>query len=442
MRLLTTLLCLSLAACFVAPEEPLTPGPSEPTTPLNPTQPAAPDAGPGTPVDAGVTPMVPPTPITAVVDALAPNPPAIATDTDQRDIDGGCRGDAYQRGLRRPAECAPGAGPCLGVVGRDGAMRVLDRGQSVWTVGADGDRVAWLRSEGPGRRRTLLVATGTAAPRELTTNEEGLVEVRFDGEDVLVVVSVSSGGRGRTTITRYVGGQGRPQSVYEAPGTTQYRGSGDGEGQLQLDATTGRLWVLTSDGLFRTAPRGQTGGAAVPVVNGPRGSSVSAFALAPGGLAFVAVENEVWLSDGTLARLDHVASLPPTASISAIAPFGTGFAAVASGSVYVLEGAGPIRRILGRSDVSPYGTTEGAIAVSGRRIFVNTLCLSWSSYPGYDIAVLEPDAAQPTARWWWDVYGSQHDLPAIPSSRVNVSGNSWSSVELVRGLGGFVTTVY
>ncbi|MDX2012199.1 MAG: hypothetical protein SFW67_18535 [Myxococcaceae bacterium] len=439
MRLFTTLVFLSLTACFVAPEEPLSPEPTTPVMSVNPTQPAAPDAGP---LDAGVLPIVPPTPITAVIDALAPNPPAIATDTDERDIDGGCRGDAYRMGLRRPAECTPGSGPCLGVVGRDGALRVLDRGANTTVVGADGDRVAWLRSERAGPRRALLVATATSTPRELMTIDEGLVEVRFDGNDVLVVVSVFSGGRGRTTVMRSVGGQGRPQDIYEAPGSTQYRGSGQGEGQLQLDATTGRLWLLTSEGLFRTAPRGQTGGASVPVPNGPNGTGVSAFALTPSGLAFVAVENEVWLSDGTMARLDHFASLPPGSGISAIAAFGSGFAAVSGSSVFVLDGAGPIRRILGRSDVSPYGTTEAAIAVSGRRIFVNTLCISWSSYPGYDIAVLEPDGAQPTARWWWDVYGSQHDLPAIPSSRVNVSGNSWSSVELLRGLGGFVTTVY
>ena len=144
------------------------------------------------------------------------------------------------------------------------------------------------------------------------------------------------------------------------------------------------------------------------------------------------------MSAGTTAdTCGATESVAPAATVTALEE---SVSAVANSSVFVLYGAGPIRRILGRSDVSAYGTTEAAIAVSGRRIFVNTLCLSWSSYPGYDTAVLEPDAAQPTARWWWNVYASQHDLPVIPKARVNVGGNTWSSVELIRGPDGFVTT--
>lgn len=423
------LLSLCCTACFVPPTEgrPL-PVPEMPA-PVTPVPPA---------VDAGTTPtpIVPPAPITTVVDALAMNPPAIATETSEMSIDGGCRGNAFLAGARRSAAC--GTGACLQVVGRDGSVRVVDQGEgtSFWPAGADARRLAWVR--GDSRRRSLLVAEGASAPRVVTTFSEGLTEVRFDGDDVLVVRSVSSGASARTSVWRYPAGQPESagQQLFEAPGSIQFGRAA----QVQVDASSGRLWLLTTAGLFRSAPRGQVGGGPVPIVNGPRGGTVSAFALTGQGLALVAVDNEVWLSDGTMMRLDHLASLPAQSSIGALAPFGTGFAAVANSSVFVLDGAGPIRRILGRSDVSAYGTTEEAIAVSGRRIFVNTLCLSWSSYPGYDTAVLEPDAAQPTARWWWNVYASQHDLPVIPKARVNVGGNTLSSVELIRGPDGFVTT--
>jgi hypothetical protein len=355
---------------------------------------------------------------------------------DDAPLDGGCRGNAFLAGVTAPPSCRPGE--CVSVVARDGSVRVVERGegQSFWPLGASSRHLAWTRSD--TRQVSVFVSMDGGAPRLLASNVQGSVKVLFDGDDVVLVRAVASGSSARTTVWRYPAGQpeSAAQAQYEAPGALQ----AEQDSHLQLDATTGRLWFLTSKGLFRTAARGDLGGAPVPVVNGPRGGSVNAFALTGQGLALVAVDNEVWLSDGTMARLDQLAALPEQASIGAIAPFGTGFAAVANSSVFVLDGQGPIRRILGRSDASPYGTTESAIAVAGRRIFVNTLCLSWSSYPGYDTAVLEPDAAQPTARWWWDVYASQHDLPVIPKSRVNVGGNSWSSIELRRAPGGFVTT--
>jgi hypothetical protein len=166
----------------------------------------------------------------------------------------------------------------------------------------------------------------------------------------------------------------------------------------------------------------------------------TAFALLPGGSALVATGREVWLTSPpeSAQRLDHLATFPERSNLQAIAPFGTGFVAIASSEVFILEGAGPIRRVLGRTEASPYASTEAALVVSGRKVLISTLCLSWSSYPGYDVAVLDPDAK--TAQWWWQAYPSQWDVPAFPVSRANVGSNHWSSVEVHRAGSGFVTT--
>lgn len=250
----------------------------------------------------------------------------------------------------------------------------------------------------------------------------------FDGDDALVVETIAGGQRGSTRIVRYPAGQ--PESMRRV--VLEAAGQVNDERRVAVDAA-GRVWAATSDGLWRSSPRDGDGPAVqVALVNEAR---VNAFALLPSGLAFVAVENEVWLSDGD-ARLEHVATLPESAQ--ALAAFGSGFVAIAASQVFVLEGAGPIRRVLTRNPASPYQTTEPALVVAGRQVLISTLCLSWSSYPGYDTAVLDLDTG--SARWWWQVYSSQFEVPAFPVARANVDGNTWSSVELRRSSRGFVTT--
>ncbi|MCA2980011.1 MAG: hypothetical protein INH41_23385 [Myxococcaceae bacterium] len=444
--LLFCLLCVTSLGCFAPRDEAPSIDPGQRVPGPDAGRPTAPDDGgavagdAGAPVEPDAGGLPPPAPVTTVVDALAVNPPAATSQADGTPIDGGCRGDAFLLGARRPTECA--VGPCLGIIGRDGTTRVFERSPSVSVIGAEAQRLAWVRSE--NRRLTLFTQRGAAPATVVATLGEGLGQLQalFDGDDVVVVRSVVAGASARTSVTRFFAGQpeSAAQLAYEGPGRIERSRDTLGRGEPQLDLSTGRVWVLTTGGLFRTAPRGQTGGAAVPLPPGAQVADVGAFALAGRGLALVAIGSQVWRTDGTAALLEHLASLPDATRITAIAPYGTGFAATAAGSVFVLDGAGPIRRVLGRTNVSPYATTESAIAVEGRRVFVNTLCLSWSSYPGYDVAVIEPDVAQPVARWWWEVYGSQHDLPVIPSSRVNVSGDQWVSVELVRANGGFVTS--
>lgn len=377
------------------------------------------DAG----VDAGV--RVPAAPITAVVDALMANPRA-ATSEDEPFVSS-CRGDDFLKNVARPPGCT---GSCLCTVGSDRSAVVLDDSAEGFSViGADARRVAWVRqSRGT---RSVMVSDLSGAPRQLVTNLPSSAFVVFDGDDALVVETIAGGQRGNTRIVRYPAGQ--PESMRRV--VLEARGQVLDERRVAVDAA-GRVWAATNDGLWRSSARGEAGtGAEVPLVNGPNGGRVNAFTLLPSGLAFVAVENEVWLSDGD-DRLEHFATLPE--SVQALATFGSGFVAIAASQVFVLEGAGPIRRVLTRNPASPYQTTEPALAVAGRQVLISTLCLSWSSYPGYDTAVLDLDAG--SARWWWQVYPSQFEVPAFPVARANVGSNTWSSVELRRSARGFVTT--
>lgn len=378
------------------------------------------DAG----VDAGL--QRPAAPITTVVDALLTNPRA-ATSEDEPFVSS-CRGDDFLKNVSRPAGCT---GSCLFAVRPDRSAVVLDdSGEGFSVIGADARRVAWVRQT-RGARSVMLSGTADGVARPLVTSLPSSAFVTFDGEDVLLVETIAGGERGATRITRYPAGQ--PESMRRV--VLELTGQVRDEGRVAVD-TDGRVWAVTGDGLWRSLPRDVVGaGAQVPLVNGPNGGRVNAFALLPSGLALVAIENEVWLSDGA-ARLEHFATLPE--SVQALAAFGTGFVAIAASQVFVLEGAGPIRRILTRNPASPYQTTEAAVAVSGRQVLISTLCLSWSSYPGYDTAVLEPDTG--SARWWWQVYPSQFEVPAFPVSRANVGSNTWSSVELRRSSLGFVTT--
>ncbi len=378
---------------------------------------AVPDAG----VDAGV--RVPAAPVTTVVDALMTNPLA-ATSEDEPFVSS-CRGDDFLKNVARPAGCR---GSCLFAVRRDRSAVVLDdTGEGFSVIGADARRVAWVRQTGGAR--SVMLSGDADGVRPLVTSLPSSAFVVFDGEDVLLVETVAAGG---TRITRYPAGQ--PESMRRV--VLDVKGQVRDERRVAVDAA-GRVWVVTNEGsVWRSAPRDVvSSGAQVPLVNGPNGGRVNAFALLPSGLALVAIENEVWLSDGA-ARLEHLATLPE--SVQAIAAFGTGFVAIAASQVFMLEGAGPIRRILTRNPASPYQTTEAALVVSGRQVLISTLCLSWSSYPGYDTAVLDPDAG--SARWWWQVYPSQFDVPAFPVSRANVDSNSWASIELRRSSLGFVTT--
>jgi hypothetical protein len=394
------------------------------------------DGGLSSPVDAGLPAMRSPgPPVTTVVERLIPNPPAAVSDGSGTPLTGGCRGDAYRAAVQRPAECA--GRQCLFVVGADRRARVLDSGHDGYSVlGASDTHVAWVRQA--GRARSLMVSSG-GAPRQVVTALGGAAFVRFDGADVLVVESVSAGGSGSTRVTRYADGQ--PESLRQVVLEAQGTGPAASPDRVAIDAT-GRVWVLTDLGLFRSAPRGQPSMTSqVPLVGGPSGARPSAFTLLPSGLALVALANELWLTDGTAARLDHVATLPPAARVTAVAPWRSGFAAIASSSVFVHDGSGPIVRVLGRNPASPYSTTEPALKVTPEgRLLVSTLCLSWSSYPGYDVAVLDLSPDGDSARWWWEVFPSQFDVPAFPVERANVSGNEWNSVELHRTATGFVTS--
>ncbi len=315
----------------------------------------------------------------------------------------------------------------------DDARRVLDLGTAGFQVVAtSATRTAWLRQN--GQTRVLMVGDGVTAPRQVASLVSGAPTVAFDGDDLLLVEAVSSSDTPWTRVTRYADGQ--PESsrrlVMEVPGTVRQ------QRLVAVHPATGRVWALTSVGLFFSPPRTETGNASeVPL---EPGTVPTAFALLPGGSALIAMGREVWLTSppGSARGLDHLATFPERSNIQAIAPFGRGFVAIASSEVFVLEGAGPIRRVLGRTDASPYASTEPALVVSGRKVLISTLCLSWSSYPGYDVAVLDPDAK--TAQWWWQAYPSQWDVPAFPVTRANVGSNSWSSVEVHRAGSGFVTT--
>jgi len=428
MRVLTlsmTVACAGLAACF-------SPIPQAETTLLPVSK-----LGTG-PTDAGQPTRpeipVPATPITTVVDALAPNPPATISDGSEQPMAVNCRGDDYLRDVRRPQQCVDTG--CLFSIGSDRQPRVLDLGTAGFQVVATSPtRTAWLRQN--GQTRVLMTGDGVSAPRQVASLVSSAPSVIFDGDDLLLVEAVSSSQTPWTRITRYA--DGLPESsrrvVMEVPGSVW---------QPRMVAThpsTGRVWALTSAGLFFSPPRSETGNASeVALVRNPTPAAPTAFALLPSGSALVAMGNEVWLAGAPEAaqRLEHLATFPERSVIQAIAPYGSGFVVVASSEVFVLEGAGPIRRVLGRTEASPYASTEPALAVSGRKVLISTLCLSWSSYPGYDVAVLDPDAK--TAQWWWQAYPSQWDVPAFPVNRANVGSNTWMSVEVHRARSGFVTT--
>lgn len=419
MRSPLALACLAFTACF-------SPIP-EAQTQLGPVvvapapQPAAPTTSPEV--------VVPSSPVTAVVDALAPNPPATVTDTSELPVTSHCRGDDYLRDVRRPQPCVDVG--CLFAIGRDRTPQVLEVGGGGFQVLAtDGPKTAWQRTR--GQTRAVMVADGAAAPRQVASLLEGAPVVRFDGDDLLVVEAVSSAASPWSRVTRYPADQPESarQLVMEVPGRLRM------ERPLAVHAATGRVFVLTSIGLFFSPPRRERGLAGELAL--PRGASPTAFSLLPSGGVLLGVGADVWWAASTTSAPAHLATLPGQAVVQAIAPYGTGFVAVASSQVFVLEGAGPIRRVLARSDASPYQTTEAAVVVSGRQLLLSTLCLSWSSYPGYDVAVLDPDAK--TARWWWEVYPSQWDVPDFPVSRANVGGNQWSSVEVHRSSRGFVTS--
>ncbi|MDP1922520.1 MAG: hypothetical protein Q8L14_40135 [Myxococcales bacterium] len=414
---------LALTACF-------SPIPQAETT-LRPVSVLAPE-----PMDAGAVHArpelaIPATPITDVVDALAPNPPATISDGSDQPMAVNCRGDDYLRDVRRPQQCVDTG--CLVSIGSDRQPRVLDLGTAGFQVVAtSATRTAWVRQN--GQTRVLMVGDGMAAPKQVGSMVSGAATVLFDGDDVLLIEAVSSSDTQWTRITRYA--EGQPESsrrlVMEVPGSVRQ------PRLVAVHPATGRVWALTSVGLFFSAPRTETGAASeVPL---DRTTAPTAFALLPGGSALVAMGSAVWLTSppDSAARLDHLATFPERSVIQAIAPYGTGFVAIASSEVFILEGAGPIRRVLGRSEASPYSSTEPALVVSGRKVLISTLCLSWSSYPGYDVAVLDPDTK--TAQWWWQAYPSQWDVPAFPVTRANVGSNSWSSVEVHRAGSGFVTT--
>lgn len=428
MRLAILVTCSALTACF-------TPLPEADTSLLTVARARGPVDG-GAPVLADAGQPMASAPVTTVVDRLLPNPVAAVWDGSDTPVVGGCRGDAYRSGVERPSAC--GSGQCLVAIGADRRARVLDSGHDGYSVlGTSETHVAWVRQV--GRARAVMVSSG-GAPRQVVTSLASSAFARFDGADLLLVETVSAGVGGDTRITRYADGQ--PESrrvvVLEARGSLSWQPE-----RVAVDAV-GRVWALTDVGLFRSSPRGEPASTTqVPLVNGPGGAKPSAFSLTAAGLALVALSNELWLSDGTPSRLEHLATLPPGARISAVVPWLSGFAAVASSEVYAYGGGGgPIMRVLGRNDASPYSTTEGAVSVtSGGRLLVNTLCLSWSSYPGYDVAVIDLSPDQASVRWWWEAFPSQFEVPAFPVPRANVSGNTWSSVELHRTAMGFVTSL-
>ncbi|MDP3504261.1 MAG: hypothetical protein Q8S33_28235 [Myxococcales bacterium] len=414
---------LALTACF-------SPIPQTETT-LRPVSVLAPET-----LDAGVVSVrpelaVPATPVTDVIDALAPNPPATISDGSDQPMPVNCRGDDYLRDVRKPQQCVDTG--CLVSIGSDRQPRVLDLGTAGFQVVAtSATRTAWIRQN--GQTSVLMVGDGVTAPRRVASMVSASATVLFDGDDVLLVEAVSSSDTTWTRITRYADGQ--PESsrrlVMEVPGRVRQ------PRLVAVHPATGRVWALTSVGLFFSAPRMETGNASeVPL---DPDAAPTAFALLPGGSALVATGREVWLTSPpeSAQRLDHLATFPERSNLQAIAPFGAGFVAIASSEVFVLEGAGPIRRVLGRTEASPYASTEPALVVSGRKVLISTLCLSWSSYPGYDVAVLDPDAK--TAQWWWQAYPSQWEVPAFPVARANVGSNNWSSVEVHRAGSGFVTT--
>lgn len=414
------LACLALTACY-------SPLPSADTG-------LAPISVARGPADAGTSsrPALRP-PVTTVVDARAPNPPAAITEPDAP-ISGGCRGDDFLRGVTTPPAC-DGA-PCVATIAADRSVQVLDASPSAaFTVLATSPtRVVWLRRTATSR--TVLAAAANEPARVVVTQVEGDARVLFDREDLLLLERVSAGDSAVTRVTRYPAG--RPESarehVMEFP-----RAVLPNEGALAVAPDSGGVWALTPQALYRSPARGQGGrGLEVPLPTVAGSARPTAMALTPSGRALVGVGNEVWLTDGTVEGLQHLATLPEGASIGALAPWSDGFAAVVSGEVVVLEGQGPIRRVLGTTTASPYRSTESGLVVSGRQLLVSTLCLSWSSYPGYDVAVVDPDARQ--ARWWWDAYPSQWAIPAFPVSRANVSGNQWVSVTVQRTGAGFVVT--
>lgn len=361
--------------------------------------------------------IIPATPETRVVDRLAPNPPAAWVESSETSIDGGCRGDDFLRGVA-PVRC--NGSTCIVHIGPGRVATVLGEGNAV--VATSETLVAWTRST---TNRMMLVIGGlNAAPREfvLASGNNSNRKYAFDGDDLLVLSSANM----TNELTRYSATS--VTTVGTAPGAASYN-------ELEVDAD-GRVWFITSQGLYRSRPRGEAGIDVVPTLGLP--ANLRAVAPVGRGSALVAHGSDVWLTDGAQG-LVQLASLPSERFISAIRGWSTGFAAIAGAEVYVSDGTGPIRRVLGRSDVSPYQSTEGAISVVGRKVLVNTLCISWSSYPGYDVAVLDVDSS--AAQWWWEAFPSQFDVPALPKPTANIAGPTWQGVTRYRMGTGLVTSM-
>lgn len=378
------------------------------------------DAGGGSAIDAGPSSdgglltssgiVIPPAPITTIVDVSAPNPELAFVESSQTTLDGGCRGDDFLRGVAKPV-CS--GRQCLVSIDSSRLARVIASGDGFSVKASTPSRLAYVRSERPSR---LVISDGMATLGELPIS--GQVEVRFDGnEPVLFAMS-----RSQVTVSRGT------LAIATIPGqlSTQVPPVVD---------QNGRAWVVTDAGLFRTAPRDGTGFATVRLIGAP--TTLSTFAPLAGGQVLLGLGSSVWLSDGEndLVELAHFGEL----RVSAVKQYRTGFAAIVSGEVYYSEAGSPLRKVLSRHPNNPYATTEDALEVHERMLLVSTACISWSSYPGYDVAVIDPQFS--SAAWWWDVYASQFEVPAFPVSRANVAGPTWGSVEVRRGPLGFITSM-
>ncbi len=304
-------------------------------------------------------------------------------------------------------------------IGRGGLATILDSHQpGLQLYAVEGSKTVYRRNPS-----TLTVVDGVGPPMTLGTVPaltQGQRFVKVDGSDVLITNETGSGNAERTIVTRYPAAS----MVMEAPGRAQRI--------PQVDAA-GRVWILTSRGLFRSEPRAAPA-VAIPVTP-VAGMLPTAFHVLPSGSALVATQNVVTFVSPAGTSTPY-ATLPATSSISAIAAWQGGFAAIAGSDAFVSTPAGPVRRVLTQNPLSSFRSHEPFLATSAGNLFVSTLCMSWSGYPAYDTAVVDPSAG--TVSWWWNSYATQHDVPVFPTSSANVSGDVWESVPTMRSTAGFI----
>jgi hypothetical protein len=352
-----------------------------------------------------VEPVAPLQPITQSIDAILTSPPAVESDTPA--VNAGCRGNAYLAGVTAPPQCL--GQKCLTAVNRNGVVTLLDtHSQPIRVLGVKGSKVVYRRDP-----NTLMIVDVSGSPVMLGTLPTASLQptstsATIDGSDVLVSFETRSANIDRTLVMRYPSGT----TILDAPGMRRSDHQVDG---------SGRVWIRTSQGVFRSAPRGAPSlTTSIPSPSGVGTPYGGSFHVLPSGNALLAEDNKVWLTLSTGAST-LFATLPNnTTGIRAIAPWQGGFVAIAGNDVFVTTGTGPLRRVLIQNMLSSYFSHENWVSASGANIYLNTLCHSISSYPGYDTAIINPNTG--TALWWWQMYTSQHDIPVLPAPSSTITG--------------------